>query len=229
MLGHDRVRGQLDDRERDSLTLDPAGDHAFPDGIGGRSARSTRLDDTRRPSALHGDDPARLARAMPHARFAYDPEVAARFPSVAGGVIHAEGVSNGPSSPALVEAFGAEQRQPWPGSATRRSPSCRRSPPGVARSAPSASTRRPTARPPRHSCAGSPSRARSRRSTRSSTSATSSRSATACRSRCSTSATVTGRTTVRFADGADRSRISAQATRDPGRGRGDLHRRRRPC
>ena len=29
-------------------------------------------------------------------RFAYDSEVAARFPSVAGGVIHAVGVTNGP-------------------------------------------------------------------------------------------------------------------------------------
>ena len=46
---------------------------------------------------------------MPKIRFAYDPEVAARFPSVAGGVIHATGVSNGPSPQALVEAFHAEQ------------------------------------------------------------------------------------------------------------------------
>ena len=46
---------------------------------------------------------------MPKIRFAYDPEVAARFPSVAGGVIHATGVSNGPSPQALVEAFQAEQ------------------------------------------------------------------------------------------------------------------------
>ena len=46
---------------------------------------------------------------MPNARFAYDPDVAARFPSVAGGVVHAEGVSNGPSPPALIEAFRAEQ------------------------------------------------------------------------------------------------------------------------
>ena len=47
---------------------------------------------------------------MPNARFAYDPDVAARFPSVAGGVIHAVGVSNGPSPAALVEAFRAEQQ-----------------------------------------------------------------------------------------------------------------------
>jgi len=47
---------------------------------------------------------------MPNARFAYDPEVAARFPSVAGGVIHAVGISNGPSPEALVSAFRAEQQ-----------------------------------------------------------------------------------------------------------------------
>ena len=35
--------------------------------------------------------------------------MAARFSSVAGGVVHAEGVSNGPSPPALVEAYRAEQ------------------------------------------------------------------------------------------------------------------------
>jgi DNA/RNA-binding domain of Phe-tRNA-synthetase-like protein len=42
-------------------------------------------------------------------RFAYHPDVATRFPSVAGGVIHAVGVSNGPSPAALTEAFRAEQ------------------------------------------------------------------------------------------------------------------------
>jgi DNA/RNA-binding domain of Phe-tRNA-synthetase-like protein len=47
---------------------------------------------------------------MPNDRFAYDPEVAARFPSVAGGVVHAVGVSNGASPAALVEAFRAEQK-----------------------------------------------------------------------------------------------------------------------
>ena len=46
---------------------------------------------------------------MSNARFAYDPDVAARFSSVAGGVVQAEGVSNGPSPPALVAAFRAEQ------------------------------------------------------------------------------------------------------------------------
>jgi DNA/RNA-binding domain of Phe-tRNA-synthetase-like protein len=47
---------------------------------------------------------------MSNVRFAYDPEVASRFPSVAGGVVHAEGVSNGPSPQALVAAFRAEQQ-----------------------------------------------------------------------------------------------------------------------
>ena len=42
-------------------------------------------------------------------RFAYDSAIAARFPSVAGGVIHAVGVTNGPSSAALTDAFRAEQ------------------------------------------------------------------------------------------------------------------------
>ena len=48
---------------------------------------------------------------MPTHRFAYDPEVAARFPTVAGGVIHAVGVSNGPSPAELAEAFRAEQER----------------------------------------------------------------------------------------------------------------------
>ena len=47
---------------------------------------------------------------MSNVRFAYDPDLAARFPSVAGGVVHAEGVSNGPSPEALVAAFRAEQQ-----------------------------------------------------------------------------------------------------------------------
>jgi DNA/RNA-binding domain of Phe-tRNA-synthetase-like protein len=48
---------------------------------------------------------------MPTLRFAYDPEIATRFPSVAGGVIHAVGVTNGPSPTALTEAFREEQAQ----------------------------------------------------------------------------------------------------------------------
>ena len=46
---------------------------------------------------------------MPTVRFAYDSAVAARFPSVAGGVIHAIGLTNGPSSAVLTEAFRTEQ------------------------------------------------------------------------------------------------------------------------
>jgi DNA/RNA-binding domain of Phe-tRNA-synthetase-like protein len=48
---------------------------------------------------------------MPTPRFAYDPEVVARFPSVAGGVIHAVGVSNGPSPGELTAAFREEQER----------------------------------------------------------------------------------------------------------------------
>ena len=43
-------------------------------------------------------------------RFAYDPDVAARFPSVAGGVIHAIGISNGPAPAGLTAAFSNEQQ-----------------------------------------------------------------------------------------------------------------------
>ena len=41
--------------------------------------------------------------------FTYDPAVIERYPSIVGGVLHAAGVSNGPSAPALVAAFEAEQ------------------------------------------------------------------------------------------------------------------------
>jgi len=44
------------------------------------------------------------------ARFSYDPAIIERFPSVVGGVIHAEGVSNGPAPSGLIAAFAAEQR-----------------------------------------------------------------------------------------------------------------------
>ena len=47
---------------------------------------------------------------MPNVRFAYDPEVAERFLSVAGGIVHAGAVSNGPSPAELVAAFRAEQQ-----------------------------------------------------------------------------------------------------------------------
>jgi DNA/RNA-binding domain of Phe-tRNA-synthetase-like protein len=39
----------------------------------------------------------------------YDREVVARFPTVVGGVVHAVGVTNGPTPGPLVEAFRAEQ------------------------------------------------------------------------------------------------------------------------
>ena len=42
--------------------------------------------------------------------FRYDPEVVARFPAVVGGVLHVEGIRNGPSAADLGEAFAAEQR-----------------------------------------------------------------------------------------------------------------------
>jgi DNA/RNA-binding domain of Phe-tRNA-synthetase-like protein len=42
-------------------------------------------------------------------RFEYAPEIVERFPSVVGGVIHATGLTNGPSPAELVEAFEAEQ------------------------------------------------------------------------------------------------------------------------
>ena len=41
--------------------------------------------------------------------FGYDPEIVARFPTIVGGVIHAVGVRNGPSSAELVQAFESEQ------------------------------------------------------------------------------------------------------------------------
>ena len=42
--------------------------------------------------------------------FRYDPEIIDRFPAIVGGVLHVEGVRNGPSSPALTEAFATEQQ-----------------------------------------------------------------------------------------------------------------------
>ena len=44
------------------------------------------------------------------ALFRYDREITNRFPAIVGGVLHVEGVRNEPSSPALAEAFAAEQR-----------------------------------------------------------------------------------------------------------------------
>jgi DNA/RNA-binding domain of Phe-tRNA-synthetase-like protein len=41
--------------------------------------------------------------------FGYDPAIRARFPSVVGGVVHATGLTNGPSPDSLQHAFQAEQ------------------------------------------------------------------------------------------------------------------------
>lgn len=41
--------------------------------------------------------------------FRYDPAIVERFPGIVGGVLHATGVTNGPTPPALAEAFRAEQ------------------------------------------------------------------------------------------------------------------------
>ena len=41
--------------------------------------------------------------------FRYHPAIIERFPTIVGGVIHAVGVTNGPSPDELVEAFRAEQ------------------------------------------------------------------------------------------------------------------------
>jgi DNA/RNA-binding domain of Phe-tRNA-synthetase-like protein len=43
------------------------------------------------------------------ARFRYDTQVVARYPAVAGGVIHAAGLRNGAAPPELTAAFHAEQ------------------------------------------------------------------------------------------------------------------------
>jgi DNA/RNA-binding domain of Phe-tRNA-synthetase-like protein/predicted nucleic acid-binding protein len=42
-------------------------------------------------------------------RFQYDQAIVERFPSIVGGVIHAVGLSNGPSPVGLIEAYEAEQ------------------------------------------------------------------------------------------------------------------------
>lgn len=45
------------------------------------------------------------------ARFQYDQEIVGRFPQVVAGVIHATGVANGPTTPALAAAYRAAQRE----------------------------------------------------------------------------------------------------------------------
>jgi DNA/RNA-binding domain of Phe-tRNA-synthetase-like protein len=42
--------------------------------------------------------------------FAYDPDLLESFPTIHGGVIHASGLENGPSSEALLDAYFSEQR-----------------------------------------------------------------------------------------------------------------------
>ena len=44
------------------------------------------------------------------AQFDYDPAIIERFPTVVGGVIHADGVHNRPAPAELAAVFGAEQR-----------------------------------------------------------------------------------------------------------------------
>ncbi|HSO29338.1 MAG TPA: phenylalanine--tRNA ligase beta subunit-related protein [Candidatus Sulfomarinibacteraceae bacterium] len=44
------------------------------------------------------------------ARFRYGRDIAERFPAVVGGVMHATGVHNGPTSAGLAAAFGDEER-----------------------------------------------------------------------------------------------------------------------
>jgi DNA/RNA-binding domain of Phe-tRNA-synthetase-like protein len=41
--------------------------------------------------------------------FAYEPEILERFPGIVGGVLHATGVTNGPTPSSLAAAFTAEQ------------------------------------------------------------------------------------------------------------------------
>jgi DNA/RNA-binding domain of Phe-tRNA-synthetase-like protein len=42
--------------------------------------------------------------------FAYDRDVAERYPGIRAGLVHATGLANGPSSPELLEEYCAEQR-----------------------------------------------------------------------------------------------------------------------
>jgi DNA/RNA-binding domain of Phe-tRNA-synthetase-like protein len=42
--------------------------------------------------------------------FAYDRDVAERYPMIRAGLVHATGLANGPTSPALLEEYRAEQR-----------------------------------------------------------------------------------------------------------------------
>ena len=42
--------------------------------------------------------------------FAYDRDVAERYPGIRAGLVHATGLANGPSPPELLEEYRAEQR-----------------------------------------------------------------------------------------------------------------------
>jgi DNA/RNA-binding domain of Phe-tRNA-synthetase-like protein len=44
------------------------------------------------------------------ALFQYEQEIAERFPAIVGGVVHADGIRNGPSPRGLTDAFAAEQQ-----------------------------------------------------------------------------------------------------------------------
>ena len=87
------------------------------------------------------------------ARFAYDPAVLLSFPTVVGGVIHATGVTNVPTHPDLVEAFGAKQAAVRARIDNGHQRVAHASRPGGASSAASGSTRPSTAQRPRPSCA----------------------------------------------------------------------------
>jgi DNA/RNA-binding domain of Phe-tRNA-synthetase-like protein len=52
--------------------------------------------------------PAQPCNTAAMALFRYDAPILERFPTIVGGVIHASGVANGPTSPALAEALRAE-------------------------------------------------------------------------------------------------------------------------
>ena len=57
--------------------------------------------------------------------FSYDPAITARFPTIVGGVIHAVGVTNGPSPTDARRGVPRRTgRRSSPGSATRRCPRC---------------------------------------------------------------------------------------------------------
>ena len=45
------------------------------------------------------------------ARFQYDPEIVETYPQIVGGVIHATGVANGPTTPVLAAAYRFVQQE----------------------------------------------------------------------------------------------------------------------